>query len=497
MPADPIQMSPSVAQAPAMLERMRASHAMRVALGVIGLVAISVHVWFLTDTALPMLRAQWAPADFLQSMSAATGYALIALLALRVPEVVRPAALSIASATFIVVGKLTWLAGLKIGSVALATVGVCVAHLFCAWPVVLVGISLCALGNRRDLVVAAVLGESIGVALRCVLPHPPAEVAIPLTTVPPLAALAVASVLGAPYLRQEISGERATQRAMTEPASYLPPTHRIFVLVGLFELIHGVALVEKSASLSLATNIGQTIIVVVGAALLLRHAKATSHEDVLLYVASLMMLCGFMLRPLSDGEAIASASISLAGASFSWMLLWMALPFAGMCNPIGSLWVFGIGYVFQAVGLAVGSEIGHLALTASTSAVHAANIVNALVMVGFVGYLLVGLRGFSFSRSFAEIVPAVAPEKTVDASKLVAQACETAAKTFDLTEREAEVMRLLALGRSGPEIQDELSISRNTAKTHVRHVYRKMGVHSQQELMDCVRAGGGRGGWSA
>lgn len=471
------------------LDRLRGSHPMRVALGVLGLVAISVHVWFLSDTALPMLRELWAPADLLQSLSAALGYALIALLALRAPEAVRPAAFGIASVVAIVAGKLGWLAGMQMGNVVLATVGVCLSHLFCSWPVVLVGISLCALGNRRDLVIATVLGESIGVALRCVLPHPSVEVAIPLTIVPPLAALAFASVLGAPYLRREISGENAAQRATTEPGAYLPPTHRIFVLVGLFELIHGVALAEKSESLSLATNIGQTILVVIGAVLLLRHSKATSHEDVLLYVASLMMLCGFLLRPLSDGEAIASASISLAGASFSWMLLWMALSFVGMCNPLGSLWVFGIGYVFQAVGLGVGTEIGHFALEATSTAGaggHALNIVNALVMVGFVGYLLVGLRGFSFSRSFAEIVPATAPEASMDEGELIAQACDAAARAFELTEREGEVMRLLALGKSGAQIQDELSISRNTAKTHVRHVYRKVGVHSQQELVDLV-----------
>lgn len=469
-----------------LLGRMRASHAARVTLAVLGLVAISLHVWFLTDTAVPMLRAMWAPADFLQSLAAALGYGCIALVALRAPERVHPVRLGVVSAAAIVAGKLTWLFGMQMGSVPVAVAGICVAHFFCAWPVVLVGISLCALGNRADLICATVLGEAIGVALRCVLPHPPYYAAIPLTIVPPLLALACASVTGVPYLRREISGETASQRATTEPGAFLSPSHILFMLVGLFELIHGVALVEKSADLSLATNLGQTAIIAAGAAILLRR-RDISHEDVLLYVASLMMLFGFLLRPLSGGEAVVSGSFSLAGASFSWMLLHLALASVGLIYPLGSLWVVGVGYVFQAIGLALGTEIGHLAVMQNASMDHVLNVINALVLVGFVAFLLIGLRGFSFSRLFAEMVPAVAPERSSDSDALVERGCARLAQACELTSREGEVMALLARGRSGPEIQDELSISRNTAKTHVRHIYRKAGVHSQQELMDLVR----------
>ena len=55
-----------------------------------------------------------------------------------------------------------------------------------------------------------------------------------------------------------------------------------------------------------------------------------------------------------------------------------------------------------------------------------------------------------------------------------------------LTDRELDVMRLLAQGKGGQEIQDELVVSRNTVKTHVRHIYRKLDVHSQQELINLV-----------
>lgn len=53
-----------------------------------------------------------------------------------------------------------------------------------------------------------------------------------------------------------------------------------------------------------------------------------------------------------------------------------------------------------------------------------------------------------------------------------------------LTEREIEILQLLLEGRSVPYIKETLYISSNTAKTHVRHIYQKMGVHNRQELID-------------
>lgn len=58
------------------------------------------------------------------------------------------------------------------------------------------------------------------------------------------------------------------------------------------------------------------------------------------------------------------------------------------------------------------------------------------------------------------------------------------AAEFSLTPRETEVFSLLVRGRSVPYIRDELVILRDTAATHVKHIYAKAGVHSRQELID-------------
>ena len=66
-------------------------------------------------------------------------------------------------------------------------------------------------------------------------------------------------------------------------------------------------------------------------------------------------------------------------------------------------------------------------------------------------------------------------------------AIERLAERHRLTPREVEVFMLLAQGRSIPYIRDELIISRETAATHAKHIYAKLGVHSRQELIDLVQ----------
>lgn len=91
------------------------------------------------------------------------------------------------------------------------------------------------------------------------------------------------------------------------------------------------------------------------------------------------------------------------------------------------------------------------------------------------------IREQSVNKFLWEVVPESSDEESSDAAAPYTTA--QLAGSYGLTQREQEVLGLLLKGRSIPYIKETLYISTNTAKTHVRHIYQKMGIHERQELI--------------
>jgi LuxR family maltose regulon positive regulatory protein len=78
-------------------------------------------------------------------------------------------------------------------------------------------------------------------------------------------------------------------------------------------------------------------------------------------------------------------------------------------------------------------------------------------------------------RALAARVPAPVPTEQLTPAML--EGIET------LTEREREVLKLIALGMPNKEIGRKLFISEKTVKTHANHIFRKLGVTSRAQAM--------------
>jgi LuxR family maltose regulon positive regulatory protein len=57
-----------------------------------------------------------------------------------------------------------------------------------------------------------------------------------------------------------------------------------------------------------------------------------------------------------------------------------------------------------------------------------------------------------------------------------------------LSQSETRILRYLPTNLSVPEIAEQTYLSANTVKTHMRHLYEKLGAHSRGEAVARARA---------
>lgn len=64
--------------------------------------------------------------------------------------------------------------------------------------------------------------------------------------------------------------------------------------------------------------------------------------------------------------------------------------------------------------------------------------------------------------------------------------CLEVAEEYGLSARETEVFMLLARRMEAKAIADELFVSFNTVRTHIKNIYAKLGVHNRREMQDLL-----------
>ena len=79
-------------------------------------------------------------------------------------------------------------------------------------------------------------------------------------------------------------------------------------------------------------------------------------------------------------------------------------------------------------------------------------------------------------------------EAAQEASAALDALANHAADAWGLTPRERAVLPGLLRGRSVAWVAESLTVSKNTVHTHMRNIYQKAGVHSQEELIDAAEA---------
>ncbi|MDR1713882.1 MAG: helix-turn-helix transcriptional regulator, partial [Coriobacteriales bacterium] len=106
------------------------------------------------------------------------------------------------------------------------------------------------------------------------------------------------------------------------------------------------------------------------------------------------------------------------------------------------------------------------------------------------GYFLLPREKDIHEMSVLEADTAAAVADAVESARggRFIQRCQQAANNYLLSSRELDVLFLLAKGRNASYIAKNLFISEGTVHTHTWRIYRKMNVHTQQELMNLVES---------
>ena len=102
--------------------------------------------------------------------------------------------------------------------------------------------------------------------------------------------------------------------------------------------------------------------------------------------------------------------------------------------------------------------------------------------------LQAGVRGYVLKEAAdTELVQAVrsaaAGETYLQPSLGARLASEPDAPADDLTDREREVLRLIALGHTNAEVAEQLYLSIRTVETHRAHIQQKLGLSGRAELV--------------
>lgn len=189
---------------------------------------------------------------------------------------------------------------------------------------------------------------------------------------------------------------------------------------------------------------------------------------------------------LVPGGAALSSFCGLGSYSLCLIVIMVILSNLVYRYGANALWLFGIERIVRALSVRAGIEVDAAAGVFSSGSFNIALSVLCGIAVVVATALLLSEKelysdwGMVLKQVSEEDLDAYAERDRLD------QKCAALAQAFDLTEREREVLRLLARKKKPRVISDELFVASSTVKTHTRHIYRKLGVHSKQELFELL-----------
>ncbi|MEE8716642.1 MAG: helix-turn-helix transcriptional regulator [Coriobacteriales bacterium] len=304
---------------------------------------------------------------------------------------------------------------------------------------------------------------------------------------------------------------------VTSPSSFVPLSHALFVTIIVLKSSFGFAMTFASAEDATPQMTALACVPVLCVLLALGLSRRMSLNA--LYRATLLcVLAGFLLVYPAVGDVTdvpQTANVVLrAGGDLTRTLAFMLVATVGARNPVGALGVALYVSAANSFGSMFGAWLGMAANSVAAADPGMLALLLGGIIFALVAYNVLSPDCFRLDEAadaLVEVAPIAprpdgaggadgagrasgvdgSPDDGADAGGIASArdidvASAEVARERGLTPREVETLTLLARGHSTQAIQDRMVISRGTAKTHIRNVYAKLGVHSQQELIELV-----------
>lgn len=486
--------------------------------------------WAINTFLYPLYLGILPEARDLASLVGVVTLCLFAVWARRRPSSLNAEHLSIGSLCIYVLGIAFILLGLWESSAAYLAIGSMLRSIGSRWFLILMGITFCQLSGRACMLCIAG-AYALNYAVRPLLLLCSATFPLVVVFACPLIVLIAIYPFGREMVKFAQSSEPPINASVTEPASFISLFSVFYLAIFFFRIAYGFALsFETVDGVPQQTLLSALPILLV---LALTWKPRLPKADVLYMASCLLIIAGFLLVLIFRSAAGASFAVFANGFLFVGsecfeMLMLFTLAAIGARNKANAISVFAWGRAASSFGLLTGVTVGHV--MADLPSVIAGTAIVAAIFFLFVAFNLTVLKGFSFQDTIDGVrpLPAGDPNKGVNALSDEAQAFEknmnpSSAEAHKgdlsgeveavspvsvsaagvnpltlrvgqiacdrgLTPRETEIMTLLAQGRNSAFLQEKLVLSRNTIKTHVSNIYAKLGIHSQQELIDLVES---------
>jgi DNA-binding CsgD family transcriptional regulator len=172
-----------------------------------------------------------------------------------------------------------------------------------------------------------------------------------------------------------------------------------------------------------------------------------------------------------------SYAFVLVGELLFSMVIWANLSDVARDSKVSPIYTYGYGFGALYLGYLIGMMVlsGYPAIS-DLGTPESRLLVIAILMV---------IITFIFYFGLSELSPAKGHSPHIEPHPFRAK-CEKIARSYELTDRQAQVFELLVQGKSVKKMQETLHLSKGTINAHIAHIYRKLDIHSKDEAMEIV-----------